>query len=371
MGFAITLLMIAATIIIALILWIRHKHNYWRRRQIDTEPMRDLYRINGRIHPALLFQNIYKKLKAARKPYVAVYNLVSPNLIISDLDLLKIVFITEFQSFPDRGMYNNYVHDPLSKNLVRLHGDLWKKVRAKLSPTFTSGKMKMMFGNIAVIGKRFVDVTCENMELNGGEVEIKDICSRFTTDVIGRVAFGLECNSLRDPQTEFRVKGDKAFYTINPLLEMLSSEYPKFFNRLGLKVFTNELIEFYSRIVKENVEYRRKNQIEHNDFLDILIELMDSKEVAGEFHLDMEDVIAQAFVFFIGGFETSSSTMSFAIFELANNPVVQQKARDNIRETLEKHGGVITYECLHEMSYIKQVVQGKYKVQKVFKNIKL
>lgn len=40
-------------------------------------------------------------------------------------------------------------------------------------------------------------------------VDIKDVVSRFTTDVIGSCAFGLDCNSLQNPNSEFRLYGQK------------------------------------------------------------------------------------------------------------------------------------------------------------------
>ena len=57
-------------------------------------------------------------------------------------------------------------------------------------------------------------------------------------------------------------------------------------------------------------------------------------------------MVAQAAVFFTGGFETSSSTMSFALYELAKNPDMQEKLRVEIVDTLEKSNGKITYDMV-------------------------
>ncbi|XP_061396406.1 cytochrome P450 6a8-like [Musca vetustissima] len=347
------------TLPLALIfVWYHKKRNYWKKYQILSVDGSDLHKLKDREHVAFVYQRIYKRLREENKPYAGFLTLFTPSLLVADLDLLKLIYISEFDSFPDRGLYTNYDADPLSKNMVRLHGDLWRKVRTKLTPTFSSGRMRQMFGNVEAIGKNFIKVMGEQVEQQNHEVEIRDLCARFTTDVIGNVAFGLECNSLKEPQTEFRLKGDKAFYTIHPFMEMIASTYPRFFHRLGYKVFTNELIDFYSRIVRETVEYRERNQVKRNDFLDILIELKNSpQEEQGEYQLDMGDLIAQAFVFFIGGFETSSSTMSFALYELAKNPQVQEKARQDVMDVLQKYQGVFNYESLNEMGYIRQVVQ--------------
>jgi cytochrome P450 family 6 len=70
------------------------------------------------------------------------------------------------------------------------------------------------------------------------------------------------------------------------------------------------------------------------------------------------EAAAQAFVFFIGGFETSSTTMQFALYELALNQEIQDRLREDVNNVLEKHDGIISYESLHEMEYLDRVVAG-------------
>jgi len=74
--------------------------------------------------------------------------------------------------------------------------------------------------------------------------------------------------------------------------------------------------------------------------------------------LDDDDIVAQALAFFFAGFETSSSTLAFAMMEMARNPLVQQKARENIESILEKNNGVMSYQALQEMNYLDWILQG-------------
>ena len=69
---------------------------------------------------------------------------------------------------------------------------------------------------------------------------------------------------------------------------------------------------------------------------------------------------AQAVVFFVAGFETSSSTMAFSLYELAQNQEIQDKLREEIRNMHEKNKGVLTYTDVKEMKYLDKVFKGIY-----------
>jgi cytochrome P450 family 6 len=73
----------------------------------------------------------------------------------------------------------------------------------------------------------------------------------------------------------------------------------------------------------------------------------------------MDEVAAQVFVFFIGGFETSSITMSFCLYELVLNPDVQQRLQDEIDTVLQEYGGMVTYEAIQKMEYLEKTVAGE------------
>ena len=68
---------------------------------------------------------------------------------------------------------------------------------------------------------------------------------------------------------------------------------------------------------------------------------------------------AQAFVFFLAGFETSSNTMGNLMTELSQHRHVQERMRREVDEVLARHDGCITYDALHEMTYMEQVIDGE------------
>jgi cytochrome P450 len=70
-------------------------------------------------------------------------------------------------------------------------------------------------------------------------------------------------------------------------------------------------------------------------------------------------ITAQAFVFFLAGFETSSTTMSNALYELALNQLIQTKLRQEINDELKKCDGNLKYESIKNMKYMHKVFCGK------------
>jgi cytochrome P450 family 6 len=74
--------------------------------------------------------------------------------------------------------------------------------------------------------------------------------------------------------------------------------------------------------------------------------------------LSNDDIVAQALVFFVAGFETSSTTLTYAMMEMARKPSIQKMAKQHIEEVLAKHNGVMSYQALQEMTYLDWILQG-------------
>lgn len=80
--------------------------------------------------------------------------------------------------------------------------------RTKLTHTFTSVKMQMLFETFAE-KSRILNNVVQKFATN--KILIKDVLSRFSTEIIRSCAFGIECDSLTDLSNEFRKHGKKVF----------------------------------------------------------------------------------------------------------------------------------------------------------------
>ncbi|XP_052870411.1 cytochrome P450 6A1-like [Anopheles cruzii] len=349
--------------------YVRRKYSFWSERGVPFVrprfPFGNIQAIGRRMHSSQLMTKFYTELKPSGRPFAGIFFFTNPVALALDLDFVKSVLVRDFTHFHDRGMYYNEKDDPISGHLFNIEGTKWTNLRKKLVPTFSSGKIKLMCPTIVSVGERFRE--CLERCIDGpgddgdGVVEMKELLARFTTDVIGTCAFGIDCNSLNDPKAEFLRMGRKVFEVPRGriLKFFFMASFKDFSRRIHIKGTSEDVSEFFFKVVRETIEYREKNNVQRNDFMNLLMQLKnsgqldDSGEEVGK--LSLNEVVAQAFVFFLGGFETSSTTMSYCLYELSLNQEVQQRARESVLEAVQKHGG-LTYEALLDMPYIDQCI---------------
>lgn len=284
-----------------------------------------------------------------------------------DPDLIKNFLVKDFEHFQDHGFPFDEDVDPLGANLFMLNGDKWKTLRSKLSPTFTSGKLKMMFQTLFECGQELEKYLEEPAKVEG-ILDVKEVLARFTTDVIASCAFGIQCNCLRNPDAEFRRWGRKMFEpSLNQnLRDLMYFFIPRLAIALRIPNTQPDVSKFFMNVVEETVGYREKNNITRNDFMQLLIQLKNQGYIdtdnqdngKGQSHskLSAKELASQAFMFFGAGFETSATTMSFSLYELALNPDIQDRLRNEIDTVLKKHGGSVTYEGVQEMKYMDKII---------------
>lgn len=263
------------------------------------------------------YADIYKKYKKFR--IVGVYVSYNPLLVVTDPKLVQDIMIRDFNTFHDRPVPCDEVYDPLSGNLFNLHGQKWRDLRVKLSPTFTSGKLRGMFPVIKEVGKVLDNYIEENVK-NGVDVfEFRDLMARYNTNIISSVAFGIDNDCINDPDHIFRKMGAKIFEPtfIHGAKGLLSFIAPKLFHKLMLKAIDGDVEDFIFSMVKQTVDYREQKNFSRNDFMQLLIQLKnqgyvpvdkgdkengDVKVGSGNVNkLDMNSLAAQVFVFFAAG----------------------------------------------------------------------
>ena len=195
---------------------------------------------------------------------------------------------------------------------------------------------------------------------NGHVMDVKNILVRFTTDLIGSTAFGLNVKSLANPNNDFFKFNVKIFeITLRRALELVCLFIiPSLVPLLRVKLIRDNEANFVRKALGEIFEQRRKSGAIRNDVVDKLIAMQNEAKLdPTDPGNDTDYIMAQAVGFLIAGSETSSSTTSFALYELAKNPDIQDRLHAEIMDAFAAEDSeVLSYEKVNEMKYLSQLV---------------
>lgn len=352
---------IAASVAVLLVAYYRitRVYSYFEKRGI---PYYKPIPILGSIWKAVLqrmtfadvVDDLYKRHPDAK--YIGFYDFFTPIVAIRDLDLIKEITVKHFEHFPDhRSMQANDLEPLFSKNLFALSGDRWREVRALLSPAFTSSKMKAMFVLMLDCAKQYGDYFATIPE-DKRTLELKDAFTRYTNDVIATCAFGVNVDSIRERDNTFYVYGREgtSFGRWQSIKFFLVRSSPWLCKLLGLTLFNPRIGKFFKDLVADTIRTRDEEGIVRPDVIQLMMETRGKLEPGKE--LTLVDMTAQAFVFFFGGFESTSTLMCFAAYEVGVNEEIQNRLQDEIDQALNDCNGEVTYEAINAMKYLDAIV---------------
>lgn len=333
---------------------LKRKQNYWRNKKVPHQRAHILWGnvkgVGKDFHIMDPINEVYNMYKEST--VLAGITFILGNLyVLTDLNLIKNIMVKDFANFTDRSSFVNEKDDPLTANMLNLSGKQWQDIRTKLTPTFSSGKIKFMYPTIAKVANE-MSAVLTRMADSSSVINIRDIVSRYTVDVIGNCAFGIECNSLKNDNCEFLEKGRIGIMKPRhgAIIMSLIRSFPEMASAFRFKVIRDDVSSFFLNMVKETVSYREQNNVVYKDLMNILIGLKNNDKT----QLTLNQISAQAFLFFIAGFETSSTVLTFLIYELALHQDIQDKARLEILNVLDK-AEEMQYDQISDLTYLNMI----------------
>lgn len=102
----------------------------------------------------------------------------------------------------------------------------------------------------------------------------------------------------------------------------------------------------------EHVVSQRTPETRRNDFLQALLDVRDK---SGGNHFDADTLPGHALSFLTEGYETSATTMSYCLYELARQPAMQQRCRAEAVAAFGD-GAQITEDGMQRLPFLEQAV---------------
>lgn len=318
-----------------------------------------------------------------------LFDMMKPVLYVRDVDLIKRLTIRDFDHFEDRSTVLDENLDQLFGNsMFLMRGEKWRHMRSTLSPAFTGSKMRQMFGLVSECANDLIQTLLRQSE-NGQNVnwEMKELFTRYANDVIASCAFGIKVNSLENANNEFYQIGRKSldFSGVKAVLKFLLARLlPSIMKKLRIEIVDKKVIKFFRSMVITTMDVREQEKIHRPDMINILMQYrngsagsstapVDEKPATNDGFATVQEtlaarsstkdvwsekeLIAQCFLFYLAGFETSSTQLTFLAYELMVNQDIQERLYNEVIETdASLNGNQIDYDTLQKMKYMDQVV---------------
>ncbi|CAL8118535.1 unnamed protein product [Orchesella dallaii] len=298
-------------------------------------------------------------------------------LVVRDAELIKDILVRNSSEFINRPHMIMNV-PPLPYTLVGLRSQRWKEVRNTLSPTFSSAKIKQMLPIMSNCVQTTLEILKEKSksEVRSGEqaVDAHKLFQGLACDVISACALAMKVNAQRD-------ENDRFFRAVRGFLENAMGPFVKIalcFPLLAtvmewaLKTFgySHEMTKMIMENVQTAMKIRRDNHSTSGSVpVDALQLMMDatvqehstsppSESTTGSARslaLSDDEIVANAWVFILGGFETTSASLSFTCYLLSIHQDIQERLFTELKASFAADESP-SYDQISELAFLDQVV---------------
>lgn len=296
----------------------------------------------------------YREYKG-KEEAIGVFSLRKPALAVINPDIGKQILVSNFKGFHD----NPFVEllggkdtDPLmGRNPFFLKGQEWKDKRSEITPAFTLARIKCMFPNIENVAKLMIAYLNDKIKKSsdGGKtvVEGKELSSCFTLEVVSNCIYGLDSGAFTDNPSPLKKYASTIFQSDFAMIVyfILITFFPILKKVYTRPFVSKEVNDYFRDLMRQAIALRKEKNIQRDDYLNYLLE-MNKKKPMTEI-----EMAAHTVTFFLDGYETSSIVIAMTLHELAKNPRVQQKLRDEINGSYP-----LNFDSIHALPYLDQVI---------------
>lgn len=312
-----------------------------------------------------MIENDMKMVKEFGKVF-GTFDGTVPNLWVHDTELIKSIFIKDFDHFINRRP--SYLEDKkVFRKMLGVVEDSteWKEIRSVVSPSFTSGNIK----RYSVQMKECADKLCTNLKSlasDQGKMILREELNKVSMDIIAKCSFGLNIPDLNAKDNLFMEKASQVF--VAPENQSPSVLIPFLFPTFLIKwlskgLFQNDSFQYFVDLMTDLVAQRSKSTQTFHDFPEIMTESISSysrgdngmKETRWNKKEIEEIVIAQSAVFLLAGFDTTSHVLSSCLYKMAQHPEMQEKLYEDISSKIEQYGEVC-HEMVQDVPYLEQFI---------------
>lgn len=239
---------------------------------------------------AISFRRCYRRYP--QEKFIGMYDLGGkPLYLLRDPKLIKQVTTTDFDHFVNPKPTLGNEDDVFAHTLFGMRDDEWRQMRTTMCPAFTSKRMQSMHDLMVRCCEHFLESLMET-DKTAKIFDTRDLFSRYANDIIATTAFGVELNSLREPDNDFFRMGNSLaeFGYLDDLKFIANLSVPSLFKSFDFRVKRATNAQNMRTIIKQNIAAHKNRDIEQNDMIDLLIKARDGQLAYDEDREHIKDV---------------------------------------------------------------------------------
>ncbi|GAB0087897.1 hypothetical protein DMENIID0001_022590 [Sergentomyia squamirostris] len=338
----------------------RHRKRFWTKNCVSYHKGFSLigsYKkmFSQRVNISFIFSEIHNDKLIKDDPITGFFLLNRPCLLIREVELIKKIFVRDFSSFSHRGFTIDPKCDPIVGNFLPLtSGVKCREFRGLYTKAFAFNKMHNHFDRIEKELRGFEENLLRDLQPGqSNEYNIKLLSYEYCFKTVASAVFGISSSDIVEEVF-------KTYKDITSSIDDFSLwQFAKFYLVISVprlcRLFKIEVLEtkiktilhtLFTTVLKE----RKRSGRQFDDFLDIL-----QRKGASNSEIFTEDtLITQAGIICVLGTEAPSNVITFALYEMAKNPAIQDKLRTAIIDAFPK-GISPTLRSIADVEYLDMV----------------
>ncbi|GFN84342.1 cytochrome p450 [Plakobranchus ocellatus] len=343
-------------------------HKFWKKVGVHgPSPVPFFGNIPELFDPAVGFRAAARRWQELYGRVFGIYFFRKPVLVVTDPEVIKQILIKDFNVFVDRFFVGEgKLQNPLLRLTVFFaQGSTWRRLRKMMTPSFSGAKLRFLTSRVNKMARQLGDYL-HNAAVEGRPLEAKWVFGAYILDISAAMTFGLDLDSLNNLEGPF-TQHAKSLVTIDRPIQIkltLAGIFPallpilQFFN---IGYFKYSDVCFFRDNLKALVRERVKQGESRDDFLQLFLEAeFKATKEDGSYDccskLSEDEIVAQALLFIIAGYDGSSGALQYLYYQLAKHQDVQTKI---LQEILEEVGEdqEPTYENCQNLSYTEAAIE--------------
>jgi len=300
----------------------------------------------GAVGPAARYvqsNNLYKDF---------VYSWFGPRFMIAAVDPDAAKFVLKSPGIVKTPIFalSKKTRECFAPNVLGKDGDDWRRHRTIINPGFTNDAIMNYYPTFLSLVDKSIKTIPRNSDL-----ELSDFFSRFTLDVLGKAIFNHDFNRIDG-------ENDKYYTAYKNIIGFFGTKTGKVLMLLpwiedlplkGVKEFHSSvdlILQFFNEMIEQ---HRDKDE---DSILAKLIKSGTESNNKDIGTLSRQELIANIWIFFLAGHDTTSTALTWALNCLRAYPDIQEKVYNEIQSVigLDK---IPTYEDLDKLTYLDCFIQ--------------